>query len=54
MDMNEVTEWYEQEQWDNSDKDNLRMSSKFIWDSVLNIKFGRESYLQSKIMKLGP
>jgi len=30
MDMNEVTEWYKQEHWDNYDKDNLRMSGKFI------------------------
>jgi len=30
MDMNEVTEWYKQEQWDNYDIDNLRMSGKFL------------------------
>jgi len=30
MDMNEVTEWYKQEQWDNYDLDNLRMSGKFL------------------------
>jgi len=28
MAMNEVTKWYKQEQWDNYDKDNLRMSGK--------------------------
>ncbi len=30
MDMNAVTEWYKQQQWDNYDKDNLRMSGKFL------------------------
>jgi len=32
---NEVTEWYKQEQWDNYDKDNLSMSGKFLWYSIL-------------------
>jgi len=30
MDMNEVNVWYRQEQWDNYDKDNLRMLGKFL------------------------
>jgi len=30
MGMNEVNECYKQEQWDNYDKDNLRMSGKFL------------------------
>ena len=36
MDMNEVTEWYKQEQWDNYDQDNLRMSGKFLCDLISN------------------
>ena len=36
MDMNEVTEWYKQEQWDSYDLDNLRMSGKFLRDSISN------------------
>jgi len=36
VDMNEVIEWYKQEQWDNYDKDNLRIFCKFIWDSISN------------------
>jgi len=34
MDMNEVTEWYKQEQWDKYDLDNLRMSGKYLQDSI--------------------
>jgi len=30
MDMNEVTEWYKQDQWNNYDKDNLRILGKFL------------------------
>ncbi len=36
MNMNEVTEWDKQKQWDNYDKDNLRIFCKFIWDSISN------------------
>jgi len=36
MDMNEVTEWYKQEQLDNYDLDNLRMLGKFLQDSISN------------------
>jgi len=30
MDMNEVTEWYKQEQWDKYNEDNLTMSGKIL------------------------
>jgi len=30
MDTNEVTEWYKQEQWENYEKDSLRMQDKFL------------------------
>jgi hypothetical protein len=41
MTMSEVTEWYEGETWDSYDMDNLRMSGKFIRDSISNELYQR-------------
>jgi len=53
MDMNEVMEWYKQVQWDNYDLDNLRMSGKFLRDSISN-KIWQRILFASQGHEVGP
>jgi len=53
MDMNEVTKGYKQEQCNNFDKNSLDVRQVPL-RSNFQTKSGREFYLQSKVMRLGP